>query len=113
MFEGKENHPENIVDFITPEVYQKEQRDIQCDSAIEKKYKILENFKECLDALNLPLAFLTFGSIGRGKSYPESDIDCMVIFKDEDLEKFINNDFLNQLPFDTEEPATNYDGFHS
>lgn len=68
--------------------------------AAEKKQEVIDKFKECFEDIRMPHAFLIFGSLGRGKSRPDSDIDSMLIFDDKDIEKFANDEFLKKLPFD-------------
>jgi len=70
---------------------------------VDKKITIIEKMKDVIDHLDQPSAFLLYGSVGRGSYQPESDIDSIIVFRDEDLDHFVNNDFLSRLPFDHEQ----------
>ena len=67
---------------------------------INKKYAVVKEFTSNLERIKLPMTFLVFGSVGRGKPLPSSDIDAMIVFRDSELAEFINDDFVNILPFD-------------
>lgn len=67
---------------------------------LDKKMLVVEKMKSAVDNFDQPASFLLFGSVGRGSYQPDSDIDSMVIFQDEDADIFVSDDFLGQLPFD-------------
>jgi hypothetical protein len=67
----------------------------------DKKILVVEKMKDAIDHLGRPASFLLFGSVGRGHYQPDSDIDSMVIFRDEDADIFVSDGFLGLLPFDS------------
>lgn len=67
---------------------------------MNRKLKVIRKFEECLKRIEKPFCYLIYGSIGRGCYKIANDIDSMIIFKDSDIAFFIDNGFLNRLPFD-------------
>lgn len=69
----------------------------------DRKNFVVDKMKDAIDCFDQPASFLLFGSVGRGSYQPESDIDSIIVFRDEDLDYFVNDDFLGQFPFDHEQ----------
>ena len=65
---------------------------------MDKKQKTIKQFYDVLQ--KYPLAYLVFGSVGRGYYQCGSDIDSLIVFEDKDIDLFLSNKFLKQLPFD-------------
>jgi len=65
---------------------------------MDKKQRIVRQFQNVLQ--NYPLAYLIFGSVGRGCYQYNSDIDSLIVFQDKDINLFLSNEFIRQLPLD-------------
>jgi len=65
---------------------------------MDKKQKAIKRFYNVLQ--KYPLAYLIFGSVGRGYYRRDSDIDSLIVFEDKDIDLFLSNEFIKQLPFD-------------
>jgi len=65
---------------------------------MDRKQKIVKRFQKILQ--KYPLSYLIFGSIGRGHYHHNSDIDSLIVFEDKNIDLFLSDKFVKQLPFD-------------
>jgi len=66
----------------------------------EKKLEVVGRFKSAIEAFDKPKTYLLYGSFGRGVYTESSDIDSMLVFNDQNIDDFINENFFDALPFD-------------
>jgi hypothetical protein len=70
------------------------------------KEKVIAEFKRQFETLiQVPFAYLVYGSVARGAAKPGSDIDSMLVFHRIDGAELFKDDMISSLPFERPDQA--------
>lgn len=72
----------------------------QTETTPNNKETVVNLFRERMLRCGKPIAYLVYGSTGRGAPKTTSDVDSMLVFPDQAEPDFIQDAFIQQLPFD-------------
>jgi len=75
--------------------------DLQEQESLLNKERVIAEFKRQFEVLiQVPFAYLVYGSVARGAAKPSSDIDSMLVFHRNNDTEIFKDDVISSLPFE-------------